>query len=456
MQTDDTPDTQGSSEGESQGNDRDASQSGSRGGIQGWQRNLVIIWIAEFVALAGFSVSTPFLPLYVRELGLETESQVRLWSGIMYSAPAATMALFSPIWGALSDRIGRKIMFERATFGGALMIALMGFTTTVPQLAVLRAVQGILTGTVTAATVLVATTVPKRRLGSSLGMLQMAIYAGGSAGPLLGGFVADYFGYRTAFFVTSAMLFTTGLSILLFVRERVNPDRQRPAGSRHRHTLSLPRLGSRRTRRESKSSLRVRPAASISAALIGVLAISLLARIGPRSISPILALFVESLAPSSTRVASLSGLVSGVGAAAGAVGGWLLGRLCDRVGPQRVLMGCITTLIVAYVLQSMAPTVGILTGLQVVTGFATGGILAALSTYLASLAPQGQEGTIYGINQSVSSVANAIGPMLGSALSVWFGLRFPFIVAAGVTLTAGATAAVVGRRERTEVPLTHE
>ena len=439
--------SQDGSQRRSQGGSQGGSRGGSQTGIQGWQRNLRIIWIAEFVALAGFTVYGPFLPLYIRELGLTDERQVRLWSGIIFSAPAATMAIFSPIWGALSDRYGRKIMFERAAFGGALVTALMGLAGTVQQLALLRLVQGILAGTVTAATVLVATTVPKKRVGSSLGMLQMAIYAGSSAGPFLGGFVADYFGYRLAFYVTSAMLLLTGLSVLFFVRERVDPERK-PAGRRvEKRTSSLPKLS--RLNLTALNTVRPRAwlAAPGSTLLLGVFAISLLARLGPRIVSPILTLFVEALAPSSARVASLAGLVSGTSAAAGAVGAWLLGRLSDRIGPQRVMLGCIATSAVAYVLQSMAPTVAVLAGLQIVAGFAIGGILASLSAYLASLAPQGQEGTIYGINASVSSVANAVGPILGSALSVWVGLRFPFLVAGGVAIIAGATAALVGRRE---------
>jgi len=397
------------------------------------------------VALAGFTIYSPFLPLYIRELGLTDERQVRLWSGIIFSAPAATMAIFSPIWGALSDRYGRKIMFERAAFGGALVTGLMGFAATVPQLAMLRAVQGVLAGTVTAATVLVATTVPKKRLGSSLGMLQMAIYAGSSAGPLLGGFIADYLGYRLAFYMTSAMLLCTGLSVLFFVRERIDPERK-PADHTEKCDQSLPEPRRVWLSKLRKANPRAWLAASGSGLLLGVFAISLLGRLGPRIVSPIFTLYIEALAPPSARVASLAGLVNGASAAAAALGAWLLGWLADRLGPQRVLLSCIFVTAVTYVLESVAPTVGILTGLQVVAGFAMGGVLSSLSAYLAALAPQGQEGTIYGVNASLASVANAVGPIVGSALSVWFGLRFPFIVAAGVALIAGVTAAVVGRR----------
>ena len=117
-----------------------------------WQRNLAAIWFAELVAIVGFSVVSPILPLYVRALGVQDEQGVRLWAGLVFSAHAVTMTIFGPIWGALSDRYGRKVMVERAMFSGAIVISLMGLAQNVQQLAALRCLQGALTGTVTAAT----------------------------------------------------------------------------------------------------------------------------------------------------------------------------------------------------------------------------------------------------------------------------------------------------------------
>ncbi|MCK4315628.1 MAG: MFS transporter, partial [Anaerolineae bacterium] len=188
-----------------------------------WRRNLLAIWFAELVAIIGFTVVIPLLPLYVQELGVQGEQEIRIWSGVIFSAQAVTMAIFGPIWGALSDRYGRKVMVERAMFAGAILITLMGLAQSVQQLVLLRALQGALTGTVTAANVLVATTAPRERVGYALGMLQMAIYAGASAGPLLGGLVADHFGYRVAFWITGALLFLAALGVLVFVKEEFHP-----------------------------------------------------------------------------------------------------------------------------------------------------------------------------------------------------------------------------------------
>jgi DHA1 family multidrug resistance protein-like MFS transporter len=157
--------------------------------LQAWQRNLYVMWFAEFMAIAGFSFVMPFLPYYVQDLGITDLTKVELWSGVLYAAHAIPMAIFAPIWGVLADRYGRKPMVLRSMLGGAVTLGAMGFAQTIEQLLVLRLIQGMLTGTVAAATTLVAGSTPRQRSGYALGLLQMAIFGGSSVGPLIGGLV---------------------------------------------------------------------------------------------------------------------------------------------------------------------------------------------------------------------------------------------------------------------------
>jgi len=393
-----------------------------------WQRNLVAIWFAELVAIVGFTVVIPLLPLYVQELGVQGEREVRIWAGIIFSAHAVTMAIFGPIWGALSDRYGRKVMVERAMFSGALLIALMGLAQNVQQLAFMRVLQGALTGTVTAANALVATTAPRERAGYALGLLQMAIYAGASAGPLLGGLVADSFGYRATFWVTGVLLFLAASGVLIFVREEFEPVVPAADG---RAAANVDRLPLRH-----RVWSRLAPVLG-SPSLLGILGVRFLMRLGARLLGPVLPLFIQHIAPADARVASLTGVISGVGAAAGAVGALWLGRLGDRMGYRTILVACAIGSAVCYVPQYFVNDPGWLLPLQAGTGLAMGGVLASISASLVRSAPEGQEGIVYGVDASVVSVANAIGPMAGSALAAWLGLRAPFLFAAGVFGLAG-------------------
>ncbi|MBC7261327.1 MAG: MFS transporter, partial [Chloroflexi bacterium] len=103
-----------------------------------WRRNLYVVWLAEVLAIMGFDAAMPFLPYYVQELGITGTGQVELWTGLLYTANAVALGIMGPIWGSLSDRMGRKVMLARAMFGGALFLGAMGFVHNVYQLLVLR------------------------------------------------------------------------------------------------------------------------------------------------------------------------------------------------------------------------------------------------------------------------------------------------------------------------------
>jgi DHA1 family multidrug resistance protein-like MFS transporter len=140
-------------------------------------------------------------------------------------------------------------------------------------------------------------------------------------------------------------------------------------------------------------------------------------------------------------VASLSGLVSGIAAGAGAIGALALGRVGDRRGYRTILVVCAMASGLFYAPQFFVHGPALLIALQTLTGLAMGGILSSLSASLARLAPNGQEGVVYGANATMVSIANALGPVLGSVFSVWLGLRMPFLFAAGIFLLSGGAAA---------------
>ncbi len=152
--------------------------------------------IAEFLAIAGFSTSNPIIPLYLRDLGVTDTAALNAWTGAINGLAAFVMALAAPIWGALADNYGRKLMLLRAMGGGAILMGLLAITTSPWQVLVLKGIQGAITGTVAAATVLTASLVPANQIGYYMGLLQMAVFAGNSAGPLIGGVVTDIAGPR--------------------------------------------------------------------------------------------------------------------------------------------------------------------------------------------------------------------------------------------------------------------
>ena len=187
--------------------------------LPAWQRTLYIVLITQFIALAGGNLVFPFLPLYIEDLGVHDKSQVAFYAGLTSTATGVTLFIFSPLWGALADRFGRKPLLLRAYLGATFSMGLQGIAQNVWQLFILRAFQGAFVGTIPAAAALVASGTPPERVGYAMGLLQMAQFTSATAGPLIGGFLADAIGFRQTFIVTSVLFGLAGLLLVFGVQE---------------------------------------------------------------------------------------------------------------------------------------------------------------------------------------------------------------------------------------------
>lgn len=394
------------------------SEVGSRGR---WQTTLWIMFAAQLISGIGFSVIFPFLPLYVAELGTRTSLSIEFWAGMVFSSQAITMAIASPIWGSLSDRLGHKLMVERALFGGAVVLLLMAFVRSAEELVLLRALQGALTGTISAANALVATEVPHERLGYAMGTLQMGLWTGTAAGPLIGGLLADALGYRASFVLTGVLLLLSGLLVLFGVRSGGRP---KPVKQQARTSM----LADWR---------------AIFAAPGVPLAYSLrfLSSLAQTMLLPFTPLFILTLLPNAERVGTFTGLVVGLASGAGTITAMFFGRLGDRVGHRRVLMGCALATALCFLPQSLIRDAWQLLVLQALSGAAWGGLMPSLSALLARYTGAGSEGAVYGLDNSIISAARAAAPLIGAAVVLGLGLRGVFVASAGAYLLIALLAA---------------
>lgn len=393
-----------------------------------WQRNLYAVMLGELLAIAGFNSAMPFMPYFVQELGITAPGQVELWSGLLSSMQAWTMGIMSPLWGSLADRLGRKLMLTRALFGGAILLGAMSLVTNVQQLLLLRLAQGAVTGTVAAAYTLIAACAPSEQRAFALGLVQMAVYLGASLGPSLGGLVADTWGYRASFAVTGVLLGAGGIVVAVLVREA-------------RSTLLTSKAGSLR----EGLHLVVR-----SPRILTVFGIRFLVSAGLRVVNPMLALFVQALAPTQERIASLTGLITSVTMVTTSVGSVAAGRYGGRVGVRRVLLVSLIAAGLCYSVMAAVQDVTQLLVLRGLSGLALGGTVSALSAALAAATPDGRQGTVFGLQSSVHSLANALGPVLGGVLAASWGLRVPFVVSALGFALAAALLVLAMSTARTE------
>ncbi len=385
-------------------------------GRPGWKATLYASWVAQLFSIMAFSLCMPFMPFFIRDLGVRGDALVSWWTGVALTAAGLMLTIFSPIWGTLSDRYGRKIMVERAMFGGAVILFTMGFVTNVYQLVFMRALQGCFTGTVVASTTLVSSITPRKHLAFSLGLMQTAIVSGSCLGPWVGGMIADHYGYRLPFHFSGLLLLVGGLIVLFGVREHFQ---RLPAGTAARRGLRK---------------------AFGASGLVAILSVFFFISFSSTFVSPIFPLFVEKVAVG-YKPASITGLLLGVTGLAAGVGALLMGRLSDRLGHRRVLMTTTLCSGVFAALHSLAQNVGQLFTLRVGTGLAGGGTSPAMNAIIGTTVPQEIYGRAYGTCQSASSLGMALGPLAGAALSSALGFRWPFAVMGGLLIVCSMLVA---------------
>ena len=372
-----------------------------------WKRTLYIVFVAQLISAIGFSNIFSFLPLYIQTLETRTSLSVEFLSGLVFSAQAMTMMIASPFWGMVADRYGRKLMVQRAMFGGAVIILLMGFVQSAEQLIILRAVQGLVTGSISASSALVAAETPRRRTGYAMGMLQVGFWGGLATGPLLGGIVADAFGYPSAFTVTSILLAVAGVLVGVGVREAFAPPKR--AGRRGPNPLS----GWKRILGSSGVKL-----------AYGLRFLSSLGRI---MIVPIVPLFISTLLPLGAQVNTFTGIVVGSASAASTATAFYTGRLGDQIGHQRILKISALAAGLFYLPQGLVTEAWQLLVLQVLAGAATGGTIPTLSALLANYTRPGDEGSVYGLDNSIVSASRFVAPLVGGGIAHWLGYRGTFV-----------------------------
>lgn len=387
-----------------------------------WERTLYIMVAAQVLSALAFSNIFPFLPLYIRELGTSTGLSIELLAGLVYSGQAFSMMIFSPIWGTVADRYGRKLMLERALFGGAVLLFLMGYVQSAEQLVILRVLQGAITGTISASNALIAAIAPRQRVGYAMGLLQVGMWAGFGLGPLTGGILADAFGYRAAFLVTGVMLGLAGLLIFFFVHEKFTPI-ERPVARAGRGALL-------------RGYWRMLRAPGMSLTYL----MRFLSSLGGSMITPILPIFLLQLMPDPARVNTMAGITGGLTYGASSLSAIFLGRIGDRVGHRRILAACALLAGLIYLPQGWSGAVWQLVLLQTLAGVATGGLLPSVSALLARHSQPGEEGSVYGLDNSVGSAARSVAPLLGSGLGEIFGIPAAFLASAVVFLFMGALA----------------
>ncbi|MFB6468260.1 MFS transporter [Cytobacillus sp. Hz8] len=379
------------------------------------RRNLYIMWFANFFVNSSMTMVLPFLSLYIQTFGDFTEKYVQHWSGLTFGVTFVSAFIFSPIWGKIGDRYGRKRILIFSGLGMALSIFLMGHVHSVWHLFILRFFMGFFSGFISMSQAFISTQTPRQIAGRVLGTLQTGTITGALLGPILGGVIADAIGYSTTFKWTSISILISAL-LVLFTKEYRIHDKQ-----------------STKTIHSSKELIKH---IAQNPVLLTALLISALIQIAHFSIQPILSLYVTEL-HGKENIAFYSGIAFSVAGLGNLLMSRNWGQIADKHGYVKVLVILLFVAGIAYMPGAIVTNLWQLVIIRFILGIALGGIVPVQIAYLRQEAPISMQGEIIGYNTSLRFFGNMIGPLLGGFVSGYFGFSAVFITTSSLLILCG-------------------
>lgn len=381
------------------------------------KRNAIIMWFANFFVAASMTMVIPFISLYVESLGNYTDAYVQRWSGWIFAITFVTAFFFSPIWGRIGDKYGRKKMLILSASGLAVSLLSMGFATSVWQLFLLRFMMGIFTGFIPMSEAFISTQTPKEIAGRVLGTLQTGSVTGTLMGPLMGGVIADNFGYSTTFKIVSITIFLSALIVAFGIKEmqmiiKVQEDRKVYTSKEViLHIIRHP-------------------------VLLIVMLTSSLVQIAHFSIQPILSLYVVEL-NGAHHVAFFAGLAFSATGLGNLIFTRQWGRLGDKYGYTKILIILLFLTGIVYLPGAFVSNIWQLVVLRFLLGMTIGGIIPTRVAFIRQEAPLSMQGEVLGYNTSLRFLGNIIGPTIGGILAGIFGISSIFFFTSGLLIVTG-------------------
>lgn len=377
-------------------------------GSPAWRVTLWAMVAVQAIMSLSFTFLSPVMPLYLPELGVETDFHLYLWSGFLGSVTSLVAAFTAPMWGRMSDRHGRKLMVLRSAFAISICTALMGLALNVWHLLAARLLMGAFAGFSAASVVLIASQVPQRRLASSLGLMSTAQLVGSLIGPVMGGALADLTGsYRLTFFVAAAMSMAAFALAWWLVPENFSPPKQAPE------------------RRSILASMRRMVGNGAMAALVLVL---LLTQFATQAVQPVVALYVQDMLGDRPDLATLSGVAFSITGLAGVIAVPLLSRASDRFGEKLVVMLALAGAALMTAPQAFTHSYLLFVAERFGLGLFVGSIVPITNALIGRLTPPEERGFTYGMTSSAYFLGNSMGPITGGTVAAFIGLEWVFVL----------------------------
>ncbi|WP_068966524.1 multidrug efflux MFS transporter [Desulfosporosinus sp. BG] len=373
--------------------------------MQIWKRNLIVCWFGMFVTMIGMSQIAPILPLYINRLGIHNTALIEQFSGISFGVTYIIAAIFSPIWGHAADKYGRKPMLLRASLGMSVIVFSMGFAHNVYQLIALRLLQGVITGYSTACVTLIATQTDNEHAGWALGTLSTASIAGSLLGPMVGGYIEENFGLQNVFFITSVLLMIAFITTFLFVKEEfVRSSKKVLSAKEVWKLIPYPDL------------------------IVTIFITFFALQLALYSIEPIITVYITQLSHNTTHVALISGIAFSAPGLASILAAPRLGRLSDKIGPQKVMLVALIAAGIIILPQAFVKYPWQLIILRFLVGMTTAGLAPSVNSLVKRITPDVLTGRVFGFNMAAQYLGIFGGSILGGQVAAYLGIQYVFYI----------------------------
>ncbi len=370
-----------------------------------------------FIDVLGFSILVPIMPYFVRHFGA---SYVAV--GALFATFAFCQFVSAPLWGNVSDRIGRKRVLVISQIGATLGWTGLAFAPTLAWVFVARIVEGISGGNISVTQAYVADRVDVAERSRAFAFVGASFSAGLVLGPLAGGLLLAHYGYRAPFLLAAALQLVTLVVTLLYLPEDVAARAETAPAAK---LSDIPRYFAD-------------PA--IAPVLVQKLAFSL----GLYAWFSVFALVLGAV--SGFSPSQISYFFAVFGAASVVIQLFVVGRLVDRLGVRTTSNLGFAAALAFFALVPFMHEIAILAVQVVLFAFGLSTTNATLATLLTDSSPERVRGTVLGVGSSLEAIAGVSMPVVATAVFATYGAPYSGAISALFVAVALALGIAAQRR----------
>jgi multidrug resistance protein len=375
-----------------------------------------------FIDILGFSILIPILPYFVEHFGAP-----EVVVGLLFSTYALCQLIGGPLWGNVSDRIGRKSVLIISQVGATIGWAMLAFAPNIIVVFIARIIEGLAGGNISVTQAYVADRVEPHQRARAFGYVGASFSAGLVIGPAAGGWLLAKYGFSTPFLLAAGLQVLTLLATVFFLPESVAKQGEKAEQAR---LVDIPRY-----LREP----------GVSPVLVQKFTYSL----GLYAWFAAFALVLQALLGFGASQASYFFAAFGFASVVIQLG--LVGRLTERVGVRRASNIGFASAVAFFAAISFAHGLVALGVTSILFALGLSLTNATLATLLTDAAPENARGTVLGVGSSLESIAGVIMPTISTAALALYGVSAPAAISGTFCLIALALGLSARPREAAAV-----